>query len=54
MWINPSTPSSSSAKAPNSVKFRMRAETTAPTLMRSESVVQGSGSTCFKLSEIRR
>src|SRR3989338_3686582 len=53
MCRSPSTPGSSSTKAPKSVRFRTFPWTRMPGLYRSSMVAQGSGSTCFIPREMR-
>src|SRR3990167_8127417 len=53
MCRSPSTPGSSSTKAPKSVRFRTCPWTRMPGLYHSSMVPQGSGSTCFIPRESR-
>ncbi len=54
MWISPSMSSSTSTKAPNSVRLRTLPVIFVPTGYFSDSSFQGLLSTCLSPSEIRR
>ena len=54
MWIRPSMPSSTSTKAPNSVRFRTLPVMVVPIGYFSDSSCHGLLSTCLRPSEMRR